>query len=61
MESQPQNPEFRYNPENLHQCIKAQTKLLASSFDGHVIIGIYYRYLYMICVYVISTKIISKV
>ena len=26
MESQPQNPEYRTNPENFHPCIKANPK-----------------------------------
>ena len=25
MESQPQNPEFRYNPENFHPCISRRS------------------------------------
>ena len=28
MESQPQNPQFRNNPENLHPCINLVTQLL---------------------------------
>ena len=38
MESQPQNPEFRNNPENFHPCIKRETKVLISVlslYDAH--------------------------
>ena len=27
MESQPQNPEFRINPENIHPCITGESQL----------------------------------
>ena len=30
MESQPQNPEFRINPENFHPCINGLNKLIHS-------------------------------
>ena len=37
MESQPQNPEFRNNPENFHPCIRLEM-CLAVSYDAHVLL-----------------------
>ena len=34
MESQPQNPEFRINPENFHPCISPEEKLSSSCSVG---------------------------
>ena len=36
MESQPQNPEFRNNPENFHPCTLPQEKGLATRQDSHL-------------------------
>ena len=35
MESQPQNPEFRINPENIHAC--KQCRLIKMQFDLHLV------------------------
>ena len=44
MESQPQNPEFRNNPENFHPCVRMKFRLckrirtnLQISLNGHCI------------------------
>ena len=34
MESQPQNPEFRINPENFHPCLCKYTLVIPSSYAG---------------------------
>ena len=33
MESQPQNPKFRNNPENFHLCIQHKTRFEQKQFD----------------------------
>ena len=35
MESQPQNPKFRNNPENFHPCYQAQDVLMTLNRHGH--------------------------
>ena len=35
MESQPQNPEFRINPENFHPCISSVERGLNSGLSLH--------------------------
>ena len=42
MESQPQNPEFRINPENFHLCQYAFTKWIktAADLDTHCFFGL---------------------
>ena len=37
MESQPQNPEFRINPENFHPCILKLPQLYSWSYEWTVI------------------------
>ena len=36
MESQPQNPEFRNNPENFHPCNKERVKLISPKIKSCV-------------------------
>ena len=42
MESQPQNPEFRNNPENFHQCIAMYANLQASYVQNFIQLCTYF-------------------
>ena len=39
MESQPQNPEFRYNPENFHPCICKKSFFNSSAANHDLILS----------------------
>ena len=39
MESLPQNPEFRINPENFHQCVLSTAKIKTDSNSPLIIIS----------------------
>ena len=41
MESQPQNPEFRINPENFHPCFNSHKRLNAWAADCRVLFWSY--------------------
>ena len=41
MESQPQNPEFRINPENFHLCISSVVGGLNSGLSLHSLTSIF--------------------
>ena len=45
MESQPQNPEFRINPENFHPCISVTYRSLKTNSKEYVIC-LFFIYLY---------------
>ena len=45
MESQPQNPEFRNNPENFHPCIGSDGKLV---FEPNWKAGLFICYIYIV-------------
>ena len=38
MESQPQNPEFRNNPENFHPCTSSETHALVQGLAGGTVL-----------------------
>ena len=38
MESQPQNPEFRNNPENVHPCKRGQFQIILHRSHGIIIV-----------------------
>ena len=43
MESQPQNPEFRINPENFHTFTRLQRCTVIKGITGHTSKGIFLR------------------
>ena len=59
MESQPQNPEFRKNPENFHTCIQEMNITCPSSIMVCISLNIAFRNLILVHVIFASMSIFS--
>ena len=57
MESQPQNPDFRINPENFHPCDNGCNKNLQATLSHRTLCNTYhFFFLFSTQTYVVSTQ-----